>query len=236
MSTSPETLRTLRSTRVSGRRPGAGTSSRSISEWTRPEFVTTSTWRSTPLATPTATSPETETDVQVTFGKCQDAHVARHVRHLGPVCELAQAHVARSRLGLHPAAGGPHLEVARHGGEDGGAGNARTAQVPGGGLGFDVAAHRAHGDAPARRRRLHVCRDVVCGGVAAGRLDVDLAHGSVDLDVGRGRHHAHPTALGYLDADGHRVAAQDASAQRVRDLHARRGGSPPAGTRRWPAR
>ena len=137
--------------------PRPGASSSGISELTAPDIVSTSTWRSTPSATPTETSPDTERTCRVPRSDGEDADVARDVDDPGPVRQLAQADVPRGRLHLDPVARRTDLEVARRRGEHGRAGHARAAQVPRRGVHPEVTAHRAQRDVAAgrlgRRRR-----------------------------------------------------------------------------------
>ena len=186
ISTLPDTLRTLSSTRGVARALVARARRRSgCRSAPMPDSVSTSTWSSTPLATPTETSPETERTCSVPSPRARTRTLARHVAHPGAVRQLAQADVTRAPLDLDPAAGRTNLEVARRRGEHRGPSHARAAQVTRRRMGPDLATDIAQRDVAAGRLRRHV------GGHVVGR-DVPAADFTSAAPTGPDRSRCQP--------------------------------------------
>ena len=141
IATSPETLRTRTSTRVSRC-------------WGPGSWPTHATWLDHAADsrrrragrrpwTPTGSCPEPERTCRLPSSRTQDPHVARDVDHPGALGHLAQAHVPEVAFTSTACRRRAHLEVARHRREDRPAGDTRAAQVARGGLRLEVTADRA---------------------------------------------------------------------------------------------
>ena len=192
-------------------------------------IVDTSTKRSTPAGTPTATSPETERTSNLPSPRDSTRTLPETLATLAPwwssprrtLPEVACTSTVSSAAPISTSPEvGRAIDPTRH---------PRAAQVARRRAHAELPDDRPDDDVAARRGRPQPAVDVVGRHVATGRLEVRRADGAGHLDVGRRRGHGDVAALRQLDVHRDRLAPQQARAVLARDLHHAPSGCRPSG-------